>query len=103
VLKDNCFLASRFGIDARVAVNEAGDQSTLRELAESTLSQCRPYAERTGDSAFLDHLARSVASGLPYERCRRVFESSGSFESVVAASAEELSRDLELSSKTASQ
>lgn len=94
VLRDNCFLASRFGLDARVAVNDAGDATTLEQLARSLLDRLAPYAQAHRDTGHLERLAETVAAGIPCERQRRVYAKSGSLKAVTEATAAELSGDL---------
>jgi carboxylate-amine ligase len=92
-LEDNCFLASRFGLDARVAVNENGDVMTLREVARQTLDLVADVAARFGDADHLSRLAQGISAGLPSERQRRTFAATGSLRAVVDAVVDELLRD----------
>lgn len=86
-------LASRFGLDARVAVNENGDVMTLREVARQTLDLVADTAARFGDTDHLSRLARAISAGLPSERQRRRFAATGSLRAVVDAVIDELLRD----------
>jgi gamma-glutamyl:cysteine ligase YbdK (ATP-grasp superfamily) len=43
-LKDDCFTASRFGIDAMRIVHEEGDVLPLREATLKTLASIEPHA-----------------------------------------------------------
>lgn len=91
-LKDNCYAASRFGADANLIVDAAGAIRSVRELTAQTLAQIR--TEATPDELpYLDRLAAALAGGLPYERQRHRFASSGSLPAVVAGLVEELRRE----------
>ena len=92
-LEDNCFLASRFGLDARVAVNEDGDVMTLREVARRTMGLVAEAAARFGDADHLSRLAQAISGGLPFQRQRRAFAAHGSLRAVVDAGVNELLQD----------
>lgn len=93
MLEDNCFLASRFGLDARVAVNQAGDVMTLREVARRTFELVTPAARRCGDAGHLARLERAMDAGLPADRQRRTYAATGSLPAVVEAVIDELLQD----------
>ncbi len=92
-LEDNCFLASRFGLDARVMVNENADVMTLREVAHQTIELLGPTATRFGDEDQLSRLAQAISAGLPADRQRRAFARRGSLRAVVDATVDELLQD----------
>ncbi|MEN8107969.1 MAG: carboxylate--amine ligase, partial [Pseudomonadota bacterium] len=82
-LKDNCFIASRFGIDAQFIINEKGDLAQLQDVALRTLELISPYADPVTERPHLDHLCERIDSGLPYNRQRAVMRDTGSFKEVV--------------------
>ncbi|UCC57093.1 MAG: YbdK family carboxylate-amine ligase [Gammaproteobacteria bacterium] len=92
-LKDNCFIASRFGIDAQFIINEKGDLAKLKDIAFSTLEAISPHADPVTERPHLDHLRERIDSGLPYELQRAVFRNTGAFEEVVQSLAEVLKRE----------
>ncbi len=92
-LKDNCFIASRFGIDAQFIVNETGDLEPLRSVALRTLEQITPFTDPAIAQPHLRHLRSMLDDGLPYARQRAVFNDSGSLEEVVRAMALRLSHE----------
>jgi carboxylate-amine ligase len=92
-LVDNCFLASRFGLDARIAVNREGDVMTLLDVARETLEHVGPAATRFGDADHLASLAQRVSAGLPADRQRRTFAETGSLRAVVDAAVDDLLQD----------
>ena len=92
-LKDNCFIASRFGIDAQFIVNEKGDIAPLRDVALRTLELISTYADPVTERPHLDHLRERIDSGLPYDRQRAVFHNTGALEEVVHSLSQTLARE----------
>jgi len=88
-LKDNCFTASRFGIDAKLIASEEGDVLPLLDVALCTLALIEPFAE-PDEQPHLERLVRDVESGLPYARQRRLFKKTESLHAVVGSLMEEL-------------
>ncbi|MEX1322991.1 MAG: YbdK family carboxylate-amine ligase [Synechococcaceae cyanobacterium] len=83
-LRDNCFIASRDGLKARVIASQDGDLMALRRIAAQVLEWVRPWAA-ADERPWLDRLEASIASGLPYARQRRLLRRSGCLWEVVAA------------------
>jgi glutamate---cysteine ligase / carboxylate-amine ligase len=79
--KDNCYVASRYGIDARAAAAD-GRAAGLRSLTLATLEAVMPFAD-TAEAGYLEHLQRAMADGLPYVRQRRTFAAKSSLGAVV--------------------
>jgi carboxylate-amine ligase len=92
-LKDNCFIASRDGLDAHLIVNGDGDLMPLRRIAHTVLAQVRPWAAAE-EMPWLDRLEASIAAGLPYARQRRLLRGGGSLGELVAALQREFRGDL---------
>jgi carboxylate-amine ligase len=88
-LKENCFWASRRGIDAQLIVNDDGALRSLREIARTTLERIEGFAEEDERPA-LQRLWQSLESGLPYQRERRMYRRTGSLRRVVLNLCEEL-------------
>ena len=91
-LKENCFWASRHGIDAPLILNDDGDLGTLRQIARSTLDRVGSIALKDEQVA-LHRLMRNLQEGLPYERQRRSYRRSGSLPGVVRQRCEALSQE----------
>jgi carboxylate-amine ligase len=92
-LKDNCFTASRFGIDAKCIANEQGDVLPLEDVMVETLALIEPYADES-ERPLLEGLGRNVSTGLPYHRQRQVYQETGSLPAVVASFSKELRADV---------
>ena len=83
LLKDNCYIASRFGIDAQFIINKQGDLARGQDIALRTLELISPYAVPVTERPYLDHLSERVDGGLPYDQQRAVLRDTGSFKEVV--------------------
>jgi glutamate---cysteine ligase / carboxylate-amine ligase len=82
--RDNCYVASRYGIDAKLAATEART-TTLRTLALAVLRAVTPFAD-ADEAAYLDRLRQTLEQGgLPYLRQRRTFATTSSLRAVVRA------------------
>jgi carboxylate-amine ligase len=81
-LKENCFWASRHGIDAQLIVDDQGALRPLREVARLTLESVEAFAE-ADERPGLQRLRHSLESGLPYQRQRRIHARTGSLRTVV--------------------
>jgi carboxylate-amine ligase len=92
-LKDNCFIASRFGIDAQFIVNERGDIEPLRNVALKTLELISPFIDSLTAQPHLEHLRKMIDDGPPYARQRAVYQESGALEEVVRSFSQALSRE----------
>jgi carboxylate-amine ligase len=93
-LRDNCFVASRDGLEARLIASPEGDLMPLRRIAALVLAWVRPWAA-ADERPWLDRLEASIAAGLPYVRQRRLLRRSGSLAEVVAALARAFRADLQ--------
>jgi carboxylate-amine ligase len=81
----NRFQACRFGLDGTIVHPRTYAQVSVRQDIEATLAQLRPMAAGLGADDALDHLRRVLARGNDASVLRRMRESSGSTEGVVAA------------------
>jgi glutamate---cysteine ligase / carboxylate-amine ligase len=91
--KDNCFVASRYGIDGRVVVAADGRLRRLRELAAITLRAVRPFAA-ADETAYLDRLEGAMIDRPPCQRQRHAFAATGSLPGVVRSLMDALRDDL---------
>jgi carboxylate-amine ligase len=85
-LKENCFAASRYGIDARLIVSDEGDVRPLDAVARELLQRIAPHAA-PDEAPLLERLGAAIRKRkLPYQHLRRVQAASGgSLEAVVGA------------------
>ncbi len=93
-LKDNCYIASRYGIDARFIVNEQGDIEALRDIALRMLDQVTPYTDAHSGRPHLERLRSLIDDGPPYSRQRNIQRDSGSLEEVVRSLCRELQQEI---------
>jgi carboxylate-amine ligase len=93
ILRDNCFIASRDGLEACLIASPDGDRMPLKRIATLVLGWVRPWAT-ADEHHWLDHLEASIAAGLPYVRQRLLLRRGGSYQQVVAALAGEFRADL---------
>ena len=91
-LKENKWRACRWGVDARLIVDQQGLQQPLVEKVEEVLSDLAPVAARLGSRAELEGV-RSLLERPSYRRQRDLFEETGSLEAVVDANIRELRDD----------
>jgi glutamate---cysteine ligase / carboxylate-amine ligase len=89
--KDNCYVATRYGIDARVAAAE-GRPVSLRAVTLELLQALAPYAA-ADEVEYLERLRRAVEQGLPYQRQRHAFAASSSLQGVVRSLIADLRAD----------
>ncbi len=75
-LEESYYQASRYGLDARLMVDE-GEAAPAREVAARALSEARPYAADLGGEAGLAEIERILAEGNGADRQRAAFERGG--------------------------
>jgi carboxylate-amine ligase len=98
-LKENCFAASRYGIDACLIVHDEGEVRPLDVVARELLVRIAPHAA-PDEAPLLDRLRTAIMQKeLPYQRLRRVQETSGSLEAVVETLAEALRAEAAVSAR----
>ena len=83
MLKDNCFLASRFGRAARFMVEPGGRTVPMRTLIVDLFDRLLDHADANGERPYLDQLAERCQTGLDCEQQRAVHDDKGSLEAVV--------------------
>jgi carboxylate-amine ligase len=92
-VRENRWLAARFGTDAELIVDESGRRVHVARLAAELIERLTPTARRLGSTAALDDVARILDTGAGYARERRVVERGGSLADVVATLERELAAD----------
>ncbi len=88
-VRENKWLAARYGMDARLIVDDAGTRRPVRDLVAEMIDELRPIAQRYGADAHLDR-ALTMADQPGYVRQRDVLRTGGSPADVVRRLADEL-------------
>jgi carboxylate-amine ligase len=90
-VRENKWRAARYGMDAIIIRNAAGDERLVAEDLDRLLPALAPVAESLGCAAELEQCRDVVARGASYQRQLRVAEASGgSLKAVVASLVREL-------------
>lgn len=92
-LKDNCYCASRYGMDALIS-SPRGELVALRQVARTLLERLEPLATED-ERLHLQNLERTLAGHLPYQRQLQLFQRTGSMPAVVRALTEDLRREID--------
>jgi len=96
-VRENRWLAARYGIDAELIVEHPGtgrpERRPVRELLIELLDDLRPVAEDLGNLGHLADLAALTQVGTGAQRQRRVVEAGGTLVDVVHHLAAELAND----------
>jgi len=89
-VRENRWLAARYGIDAELIVDDHGRRVPARDLLEQLVRELEPTAERLGSADELADTLRLWSIGPSYLRQRRITDAGGSLEDVVASLARQL-------------
>ncbi len=90
VVRQNKWVASRFGVEAELIIDDSGARRPTRDLVDELVGRLAPIAQRLGCVDELD-LVRSIAhDGPSFIRQRRVVDDGGSLVDVVDALVGEL-------------
>ncbi|MDX2379204.1 MAG: glutamate--cysteine ligase [Acidimicrobiia bacterium] len=94
-VRENRWLAGRYGTDARLIVEDLGrpTRRPIRELVHELVDQLRPTANRLGTRAELDEVLAISEHGSGTQRQRAVVEQGGTLIDVVHHLADELAAD----------
>ncbi|MDP5228014.1 MULTISPECIES: glutamate--cysteine ligase [Arthrobacter] len=84
-LKENKWRAARYGMDAIIILNQAGDELLVTEhLRNNVLNRLEPIAAKLGCADELAHVDRIIERGAGYQRQRRVADANdGELRAVV--------------------
>ncbi|MCS5714490.1 glutamate--cysteine ligase [Herbiconiux sp. CPCC 205716] len=94
-VRENKWRAARYGMDAEIILNSAGDEQLVTEAVAGELERLAPVAERLGCAAELDQVNLILEHGASYQRQLRVAEANGgSLKAVVASLTRELRHGL---------
>ena len=90
VIRENKWLAARYGLDAPMIVDDAGALRPVREVVEDLLLALEPSATELGCATELKGVRRILDVGPGYVRQRRIVADGGSLVDVVDRLVEEL-------------
>ncbi|MCS5733010.1 glutamate--cysteine ligase [Herbiconiux daphne] len=94
-VRENKWRAARYGMDAEIILNSAGDEQLVTDAVRGELERLAPAAERLGCAAELDQVNLILDHGASYQRQLRVAEENGgSLRAVVASLTKELRHGL---------
>jgi carboxylate-amine ligase len=94
-VRENKWRAARYGMDATIIVNPAGDQRPVTDDIRDVLVTLAPVADRLGCAADLERVNLILDNGASYQRQLRVAEASGgSLQAVVSSLTRELRNGL---------
>ncbi|NQX36552.1 glutamate--cysteine ligase [Herbiconiux sp. VKM Ac-2851] len=94
-VRENKWRAARYGMDAEIILNSAGDEQLVTDAVAGELVRLAPVAERLGCAAELDQVNLILEHGASYQRQLRVAEANGgSLKAVVASLTRELRHGL---------
>lgn len=94
MLRDNKWRAARFGLDADVVVNSAGQTRPIMELIEDTLEQLEPTAQALDCVHELQDVRTIMKHRPSADRQRAIFQQTGDLADVVAALRAEFRTDV---------
>lgn len=90
-VRENKWRAARYGMDAVVIVNAAGDERLVEDDTRDLVARLEPVADRLGCLPELHDLERIMAAGASYERqAVAAAEAGGDLRAVVRALVREL-------------
>ncbi len=88
-LRENKWRAARYGLEAELIVNDAGETRSVRDLWSGLLHLLEPYARKLRCHRHLLRISHILESGASYQRQRAVFERTGKLARVVESLVEE--------------
>ena len=83
VVRENKWLAARFGLDADLIVDDQGNRRPTRDVAADLVAGLGPVADRLGCRAELDHIGVIIDRGPSYQRQRAIVDAGGTLPDVV--------------------
>ncbi|MBF4571075.1 glutamate--cysteine ligase [Herbiconiux sp. VKM Ac-1786] len=94
-VRENKWRAARYGMDAEIILNSAGDEQLVTDAVAGELVRLAPVAERLGCAVELDQVNLILEHGASYQRQLRIAEANGgSLKAVVASLTRELRHGL---------
>lgn len=83
VVRENKWLAARYGVDSSFIADERGERRPAGDLVEELVERLWPVASRLGCAAELADVPRLLDEGPSYARQRRVVDDGGTLADVV--------------------
>ena len=93
---ENKWRGARYGMDALVITSRETDERWLKDELADLLVELAPLSEELGCARELQLVQEIIDSGAGYERQRRLYEETGSWQKVVKATADEMEQLLPL-------
>ena len=90
VIRENKWLAARYGLDAEIIVDNRGTLRPVRAVIDELLTELAPTAAESGCSSELEDVGVILEHGPGYVRQRRVIDRGGTLVDVVDHLIEEL-------------
>jgi carboxylate-amine ligase len=92
-VRQNKWLAARYGLDAKLIVDDEGDRLTARDSIRQLVSDLLPTARSLGCERELNDIEEMLVIGPSYERQRAIVAGGGPLRDVVTALIRELLTD----------
>jgi carboxylate-amine ligase len=83
VIRENKWLAARFGLEAAVIVDDHGTLRPIRETIEKVLHRIRASVKDLGTASEIADVEAMLDRGAGYSRQRRIVEQGGTLTDVV--------------------
>lgn len=87
---ENKWRGARYGMDALVITSRETDERWIKDELADLLVELAPLSEELGCARELQLVQEIIDSGAGYERQRRLYEETGSWQKVVKATADEM-------------
>ena len=88
-MRENKWLASRYGLDTSLIVDDSGQRRPAVDLVLELVERLRPWATRLRCVDELDHVRAMVERGPSYKRQRSMVEAGAGMHDLVDALARE--------------
>jgi carboxylate-amine ligase len=92
-IRQNKWLAARYGLDAKLIVDDEGTRVTARDVITDLIDELEPFAVELGCTEELADVARILETGPSYVRQRAVVKRGGTLVDVVHSLVAELETD----------
>ena len=92
-VRQNKWLAARYGLDAKLIVDDEGDRLTARDSIRQLVSDLLPTARTLGCERELNDIEEMLVIGSSYTRQRAIVAGGGSLRDVVTSLAREFLTD----------
>jgi carboxylate-amine ligase len=93
ILRQNKWLAARYGLDAMIVTDEHGSRQSVRETIPALIDDLQPVAATLGCEDDLARVARVLEVGAGYERQRRLVQGGATLDDLVGRLVTELETD----------